>query len=194
MFDLFPAFTKITREGLNNIPRAVLSMIRPGPGISIFPTGDGGICISTQQQQGMQQGGLMGGGTPNSATPMMLGRLDSIYDGNILLVYLYDYDAGDWDAFMTAIYKPHLLRYDTWSTGSITYMDGTTRSYDVSDLDARYQRRATWEIDGDEYTEVQEITEPYFAGEWIWIFQTVDGALVDSNQGAHAWAVNGDIP
>lgn len=50
MQDLFRIGDKLTRQGLNNIPRATLRMIRPGPGIRIMPTGDG-ISIATEPSQ-----------------------------------------------------------------------------------------------------------------------------------------------
>ena len=63
MFDLFPAYTKVTRAGLNAIPRIVLGMIRPGIGVSIRPTGDGGISIGADMQQAMEQMRSLVGGS-----------------------------------------------------------------------------------------------------------------------------------
>jgi hypothetical protein len=68
MFDLFPAYTKVTRAGLNAIPRIVLSMIHAGPGVSIRPTGDGGISIGADMQQAMEQMRSLTGGGSNGAS------------------------------------------------------------------------------------------------------------------------------
>ena len=184
MFQILPTGQKLTREIINNIPRHVLSMIRPGPGIRAFPTGDGGICIATDMVtagQGRQSRGGGGGGAA-----LYLGKVHSLdAGGDLINVYLYDYEADTWEVATTAIYKPHVLRYSVWNGASITYLDGTTRTYNATNLDKRYQRRATW-VDGG--TEVQEITEPYFLNEWIWIMKTADNNLIDVNQAGRGWA------
>jgi len=189
--DLFPAGTKVTRERLNMIPRATLNMIRPGPGIRMFPTGDGGVCLSTYSEFNRGQGGLMGSGAafnPADVTALYLGKVHSLdADGDLINVYLYDYEADTWEVATTPIYKPHILRYSVWNGASITYLDGTTRTYNATNLNKRYQRRATW-VDGGTKTEVQEITEPYFLNEWIWIMKTTDNNLIDVNQAGRGWA------
>lgn len=191
--DLFPAGTKVTREGLNMIPRATLSMIRPGPGIRMFPTGDGGVCLSTYPEFNRGQGGIMGGGgaafNPADVTALYLGKVHSLdAGGDLINVYLYDYEADTWEVATTAIYKPHILRYSYWNGATITYTDGTSRTYNATGLNIRYQRRATWTEDTTEYTEVQEITEPYAVDEWIFIAKTQDGDRFDTNQAGRAWA------
>lgn len=191
--DLFPAGTKVTREGLNMIPRATLNMIRPGPGIRMFPTGDGGVCIGTYSERNNQgQGGLMGGGAadkPADVTALYLGKVHSLdADGDLINAYLYDYEADTWEVATTAIYKPHVLRYSVWNGATITYLDGTTRTYNATGLNKRYQRRATWTEGSTQFTEVQEITEPYSYGEWLWILTTPAGDMIDINQAGRAWA------
>lgn len=183
--DLFPAGTKVTREGLNMIPRATLNMIRPGPGIRIFPTGDGGVCLSTYSEFNRGQGGLMGGG--GGGGNWEIGKVASLdAGGDLINVYLYNYGTGAWEGTLTQIYKPHILRYSYWNGATITYTDGTSRTYNATGLNKRYQRRATW--DGGSKTEVQEITEPYAVNEWLFIAQTQDGDRFDTNQAGRAWA------
>ena len=188
MFDLFPAFTKITREGLNSIPRAVLSMIRPGPGISIFPTGDGGICISTQQQQGLQQGGLAGGGGGGNDRLAKFASLN--IDGDTMEVYLWN--GTDWDVATTAVYKPIIFRVSGWNGATITDAAGMARTYSVTSLNIRYQRRATWTVDAVNYTEVQEITSLYEVGQKLYLKIDPTGYLFDDNNAGRHWGVNED--
>jgi hypothetical protein len=192
MFDLFPAFTKITREGLNSIPRAVLSMIRPGPGISIFPTGDGGICISTQQGQGMQQGGMAGGG--GSGTGCYLGLFSVLNaDGNTMEVYLWDSATEAWALTTTTVYKPIEFQAQFWEGETVIGSDGSSITYTTTGLDKKYQRRATWIVDEVNYTEVQEITGPYGV-QVSRLYIKVDplGNLVDENNAGRHWGVNED--
>lgn len=181
MFDLFPAFTKITREGLNNIPRAVLSMIRPGPGISIFPTGDGGICISTQQRQGMQQGGLTGGGGGGNDRLAKFVSLNE--DGDTMEVYLWS--GTDWDVATTTVYKPYKFQKSLFADGlTHTFADGESCTFNVTSLNARYQRRRLWET----FSEVQEITEAYEIDEKLQIIINGEGNYMDSNNAGRHWA------
>jgi len=188
MFDLFPAFTKITRAGLNNIPHAVLSMIRPGPGISIFPTGDGGICIGTLERQGMQQGGLAGGGGGGSVILAAFVSLNA--GGDTMEVYLW---AGSgWSETTTTVYKPIIFRVSEWNGATITDAAGVARTYSVTDLDAKYQRRATWTVDEVEYTEVQEITSLYEVGQKLYMKVGAEGYYVDDNNAGRHWGVNED--
>jgi hypothetical protein len=187
MFDLFPAFTKITREGLNSIPRAVLSMIRPGPGISIFPTGDGGICISTQQQQGMQQGGLVGGGSGAGAIEAM-GRVVSLDSGgNLINVNLWDKATSSWEVAVTQVYKPYEMLYSYWNGATVVCTDGRTYIYNAVALDKTYQRRANWFVGMTPRNEIQEITPAYAVGAIIYLFTTPDGYLADMNQLGRNW-------
>lgn len=186
MFDLFPAFTKITREGLNNIPRAVLSMIRPGPGISIFPTGDGGICISTQQQQGMQQGGLAGGG--GGGNTLLAAFLSLDVGGDTMQVYLWD--GTGWEVNPTTVYKPIIFRVSEWNGATVTDAAGSARTYSVTGLDVRYQRRATWTIGAVIYSEVQEITSLYEVGQKLHLKIDPTGCLFDDNNAGRHWGVN----
>jgi hypothetical protein len=187
--ELFPTGTKVTREGLNMIPRHTLNMIRPGPGIRMFPTGDGGVCIGAYIDSARQnQGGLMGGGAafnPEDAAKIYCGKVQSLdAGGNLINVYLYDYDTDAWEVSITQIYKPFVLMYSTWNGVTITYTDGTSRTYNATSLNKRYQRRATWGI----YTEIQYITEPYYAGEYLWLVKTQDGNYIDINQAGRSWA------
>ena len=62
MFNMLPTGEPLTRRMINDIPRYVLSMIRPGPGIRIFPSGDGGVCISADEVRRSGGGGFGGGG------------------------------------------------------------------------------------------------------------------------------------
>jgi hypothetical protein len=189
MFDLFPAFTKITREGLNSIPRAVLSMIRPGPGISIFPTGDGGVCISADEVR--RSGGGVGGGGGGGG--IRLAKFVSLNtDGNTMQVLM---QAGEgWAETQTTIYKPMKFQKQFYDDGETHYFsDGTEATFDTVDLNAAYQRRKNWSEGGDDYSEVQEITEAYEVGEWLHVVTDPFGDLVDNNNAGRHFGENGDL-
>ncbi len=188
MFQILPTGQRLTREIINNIPRFVLSMIRPGPGIRIFPSGDGGLCISTDMVTAGQGRQSMGGGGGGGGSVLYLGKFASLNsDGNTLAVYLYNYDTEAWATSTTNIYKPVNLRYDTWNGKTLTYADTTQRTYDASGLFKQYQRRASW-VGGN--TEIQYITEMYYVDEILHIEKTQDGIYVDKNNAGRGWAAN----
>jgi hypothetical protein len=113
-------------------------------------------------------------------------------DGNQIAVYMYDYVADAYEGSTKNIYKPPFLQYSEW-TGTVTYTDGTSVTYDVTDLDKKYQRRATWEDEEEvEQTEVQEITSPYAVNEVLYVIQDRAGNLIDANYAGRHWAVNED--
>jgi hypothetical protein len=162
----------------------------------MFPSGDGGVCLSVDAgRNSLPAAQLMGGSGGISPNPepqpnlsvMSLGKVASLDSGGDLInVYLYDYEADVWGPGQTQVYKPQILRYSVWNGATLTYMDGTTRSYDATSLNARYQRRATW--NGGASTEVQYITEPYYLNEWIWLLKTQDDNYIDINQAGRSWA------
>lgn len=176
--ELFPTGTKVTREGLNNIPRATLNMIRPGPGIRMFPTGDGGVCISANEIK--ERNGGVGGGGAKTRT----GKFASLNaDGDTMEVYLW---AGtDWEATTTTVYKPYKFRKTLFADGAThTFADGTSCTFNVTSLDAKYQRRRLWST----YSEVQEITEAYEIGEKLALEIDNEGNYMDSNNAGRHWA------
>jgi hypothetical protein len=136
------------------------------------------------------------GGTPESVDPnasviplLYLGKVKELHsDGNQITVYLYDYVAADWKPTTTNINKPYYLRKDSWNAQTIEYTDGTERTYNVTDLDAKYQRRAVWEVDEVEVEEIQEITAPYAVNERLYIMQDRAGLLYDTNTAGRHWA------
>jgi hypothetical protein len=113
-------------------------------------------------------------------------------DGDQITVYLYDYSEAGWKSTTSSIYKPQFLQYSEW-IGTVTYTDGAEITYDVTDLDKKYQRRATWEDEEEEeQTEVQEITSPYAVDEILYCIQERNGDLIDMNFAGRHWAVNED--
>ena len=185
MFELFPSFSPVTREGLNNIPRAVLSMIRPGPGISIFPTGDGGISITTNLALQIKSilGGSGGGGGINKMARVV--SLDS--GGDLINVNLWDESTDNWSVDITQVYKPFELQYSYWNLATIVCTDGRTFIYNALTLDKTFQRRANWFVGATPYNEIQEITPAYPVGAKIYLFTTPDGDLCDMNQIGRNW-------
>lgn len=177
MFNMLPTGEPLTRRMINDIPRYVLSMIRPGPGIRIFPSGDGGVCISADEVR-RSGGGVGGGGGARGAAFVSLNA-----DGNTMEVYLWEGSA--WATSTTTVYKPYILRYSYWNGATIVYADGTSRTYDATALDKAYQRRATW-TGGN--TEIQEITSPYGVGESLNIVTDMDGNMMDDNNAGRHWA------
>jgi hypothetical protein len=132
-------------------------------------------------------GGESGSDNRPDLSVLSLGKLASLdAGGDLLNVYLYDYEADAWEVSVTQVYKPQILRYSVWNGATLTYLDGTTRSYNATSLNARYQRRATW--NGGASTEVQYITEPYYLNEWIWLLKTQDDNYIDINQAGRSWA------
>jgi len=105
MFQILPTGQKLTREIINNIPRFVLSMIRPGPGIRCFPTGDGGICIATDMVTAGQGRQSMGGGGGGGGTGVeVVTALPAIPDEGYKMVFWTSADGGTGDNQLWEVY------------------------------------------------------------------------------------------
>jgi len=153
----------------------------------MFPTGDGGVCLSTYSEFNRGQGGLMGGGGAAS----LAGIFSSLNaDGNTMEVNLWD--GNGWSANTTTIFKPPIFQAQAWNGETIVRSDGTSVTYDVIGLNMAYQRRATWTVDAVDYSEVQEITGPYEVGKILYIKIDCFGNMVDDNNGGRHWGVNED--
>ena len=180
--ELFPIWERLTvpefKGRLNTLPREILRMVRPGPGIRVFPSGDGGICIAADGAGRVMRGGGGGGVVSTSGQFVSLNA-----DGDTMEVYLWTGSA--WATSTTTIYKPYILRYSYWNGATITYADGSSRSYNATSLSKAYQRQATW-TGGN--SEIQEITSPYGVGETLNIVGDIAGNLMDDNNAGRHWA------
>lgn len=172
------AGTKVSAAGLAG---TVDAMQRTLHGKGVKQRMGGSVLI-----QGGGDGGVGGG------RDFRLGKFVELNtDGNTMEVYLWN--GTDWAEETTTIYKPMIFQEQMWNGQTIPDAIGVERSYDVTDLDIRYQRRATWEEDEVEYTEVQKITSLYEVGEWLYIIYDQYGNNVDDNNAGRHWAVNGDL-
>lgn len=178
MFDLFPPWEPITRAKLNSIPREVIRMIRPGPGIRLFPSGDGGVCISTESV-GRGRGGGVGGGGGGGLYMGKFSSLDS--NGSTMQVYLWNWSTGAYASTTITVRKPEILIVSSGVT--ITWADGTTGVATTTGVEARYQRVLTI----DAYSETQNITPMYGINEIIYIERRPDGVYIDKNQAGRNW-------
>jgi len=178
---MLPIGQPLTRRLINDIPRYVLGMIRPGPGIRIFPSGDGGVCIAADEAR--RSGGGIGGG--GSSGNIRLAKFVSLNaDGNTMQVLM---QAGLEESEAT-IYKPMKFQKQFYDDGETHWFsDGTEATFDTVDLNAAYQRRKNWSEGGDDYSEVQEITEAYDVGEWLHVVTDPFGDLVDNNNAGRHW-------
>lgn len=177
--EIFRHGEPLTRRGLNSILPTAMRSITAGPGIRILPTADG-ICIASDGNMRGRQGGGVGGGGGGGILQCIL---DEITDGNALSVFLYA-GSDTYSETTTSVLKPPYLRYSFWGGNTITYTDGREISYNTTSLDAKYQRRATWDTE----TEIQEITSPYAVGEMLLLCTDQDGNLVDMNVSGRHWA------
>jgi hypothetical protein len=186
MFELFRAGEQISREDfrrrLNAIPEVTLGSIQAGPGIRILPTGTGGMSISATATGSNQRG--MGSGD-GAFLVYYVSALN--VDGDTIDCVTYDPVAEEYSETITSVKKPPMLQKSTYNGLSITYTDGREIAYDVTDLDAAYQRRATWTEDEEEITEVQAITPAYGIYEKLMVVP-YDGALYDATPG-RSWAL-----
>ena len=140
------------------------------------------------------QGGGEGSSSRRGAAIMKIGKFASLNaDGNTMEVYLYDKATDGWEAATTTVYKPFELQAQFYNGETLTYADGTTRDYDVTDLEIKYQRRASWTESGDDYSVVEEITPLYRVGEWLYIVYDQYGNKIDDNNNSKGWMVNGDV-
>jgi hypothetical protein len=129
--------------------------------------------------------------TDTSYFPLMFRAkiIEANTDGNQLSVYLYNFRTDTWGITSRMVYKPYALQYGGFVGETLVYLDGVSVAYDTASLDKTYQRRATWE-DGDEvvWTEVQEITPPYYVDEVIDVMMDRNGDLFDMNTAGRTWA------
>jgi hypothetical protein len=172
MRQLFRPGDKLTAESLNNILPTTLRSIYAGPGIRILPNG-AGISISAIAQP------RRGGGGASSGSDIQTAKLKSLdAGGNTMTVYLWDSSVdngedppGAWSTTETTVFKPFILMPASFLINSltqktITYTDGTERTYNITSLDAKFQRRCKWtDSESNNYEEIQEITSPYFPNE-----------------------------
>jgi hypothetical protein len=129
--------------------------------------------------------------TDTSYIPLVMRAkiIEANSDGNRLSVYMYNFTTDSWGVASRLVYKPYILQYGGFVGVTLEYLDGTSVTYDTSSLDKTYQRRATWEDSEEvEWTEVQEITPPYFEGEVIEVMMDKDGAIYDINTAGRTWA------
>jgi hypothetical protein len=92
MLEPFPVGEPVTRRGLNNLPRLILDMIRPGPGIRFMPSGDGAISISADAPRAQQ--GAVGGGGFDVA---IVAALPPLPESGIKMVFWTSDDGGTGD-------------------------------------------------------------------------------------------------
>ena len=179
MLDPFPPGVRVTRAGLNNLPRHILGMIRPGPGIRMMPSGDGGFSLSTELPRTR-------GGAASPAAGLQRARVIELHeDGDAIACYLWQGD--DWSQETTLVLKPDEMQVSVFDDQTLTYTDDTPAQYaTVVDFDKRFERRVIWE--GGARSEVQAITAPYRVGETLWVFQDSDLVWHDYNQAGRHWA------
>jgi hypothetical protein len=99
---LFPLYERLTipefKTRLNNLPRAIISMIRPGPGIRLIALPGGGISIATDAEWnkriGMMGGGGGGGREWNVET---VAELPAIPESGYSIVFWTNADGGTGD-------------------------------------------------------------------------------------------------
>jgi hypothetical protein len=103
--------------------------------------------------------------------------------GNTIQCNLYNWATSAWETSAVTVYKPYVLRPSTWDGNTFSYVDSTSVSYDDTDLDITYQRNADY---GDD-EEVQEITSPYFVGEYLWLMKTPGDVWHDMNAAGRHW-------
>jgi hypothetical protein len=164
-------------EQYANLQEETMRRIVPGAGVTKSQFGENLMINSTAT------GGGRGGAI------IKIGAFASLNaDGNTMEVNMWN--GTDWDATTSTIYKPMKFQEQMWNGLTLPDAIGVERTYDVTDLDIRYQRRATWTVDEVEYTEVQEITSLYEVGEWLYIIYDVCGNIVDCNNAGRHWAAN----
>jgi hypothetical protein len=180
--EFFPIWEHLTvgqlKGRLNELPRMTLRMLRPGPGIRLFPSGDGGVCIAVDDG-GRGRAGAGGGGGGGGLYMGKFSSLDS--NGSTMQVYLWNWSTSAYDSTTTTVRKPEILIVSSGTT--IEWADGTEGSATTTGVNARYQRNLTI----DAYTETQNITPMYATNEVIYIERRPDGVYIDKNQAGRNW-------
>jgi hypothetical protein len=125
----------------------------------------------------------------------LMGVVDLSADGDYLECVVYDPVTTTFGENVVYVVKPAILAASQWNGVTQTTLDtGTEYTYDATDLDITYQRRATWYVyneeteEDDEFTETQEITASYYYHELIVACRTAEGILLDTNQAGRHWA------